>query len=292
MAAVPAIESVATLAPDVFRTRYLDASTPVVIRGAASDWPALELWTRAHLAATRTENDVPVDVYETGNYFEIGGAFGHRKRIHLPFREYLEVAAAHRGSRVYAPDLELSRYFPELSRDVRRPPLLPGEARPRFYLFAGHDAVTAGHFHPFTHALTCQIVGRKRFFLYPPEAGPNLYPNPWFSPAFHWSRVDFLRPDYDRFPKLEAVRALECELEPGDALFIPVHFWHWTQGVDFSASVLVSWEADVKSWHFPVPGYSALFARAVWPSENFVRRLASRAKRSGDSLRSMWKAVR
>lgn len=261
-----------------FRARYFDPAIPVVISGAFFDWPALGRWTRRTLAETPSPGPVPVDVYEHGNYFEIGGALGHRKRIQLPFSEYLDACDAAGRARYYAPDLELSVYFPELARQVSRPALLPREAGPRFFLFAGRAAVTAGHYHPFTHALTCQVVGKRKVVVYPPEAGPSLYPFPWFSPSFYWSRVDFLRPDGERFPKLASAQAYECELEPGDALFIPVHFWHWTQGLDFGASVLVSWEAEIGSWHFPVPGYRCLLARATFPAEQLARRAASRVK--------------
>jgi hypothetical protein len=274
------VERICMPDPEVFRSRYLRAGRPVVIEGAVRDWPAIGRWSVEHLRATPARGPVPVDVYERGDFFDIGGALGHRKRVHRSFAAYLETPVAPSGARTYAPDLELRKYFPELSNDVGRPSLLPDNAEPRFFLFAGHDAITAGHFHPFTHARTCQVTGRKEIVLYPPSAGPALYPHPWFAPAFHWSRVDFLSPDYVRFPKLRSARAERCVLEPGDALFIPVHWWHWIRGVDFSVSVLVSFRAPIQDWHFPRPGLGCLFARLTWPLENRIRSAASRARRA------------
>jgi hypothetical protein len=260
-----------------FRSRWFEPGRPVVIQGAARDWPALEKWNLEALRAQATKEDVPVDVYPRGDFFEIGGALGHRRRVHLPFADYLDASRRGDGDRYYAPDLELCRYLPELERDVRVPGFLPPETRARLFLFAGHGAITAGHFHPFTHALTCQVTGTKRVVVYPPEDGPNLYGNPWFAPAFHWSRVNFTRPDLGRHPRFSRARPRTCVLEPGDALFIPVHFWHWTEGVDFSVSLLVSFRAKLSEWRFPRPGFSCLFAAAAWPVEERLRDVAMKA---------------
>jgi hypothetical protein len=275
-----AVERISAITRERFCSDYLERGRPVVISDAARDWPALASWTRRHLHATTASKPIPVDVYENGDFFATGGALGHRKRTHLAFSEYLDRSAAPTSTRYYAPDLELTKYFPELALDVTRLSLLPSDADPRHFLFAGHDAVTAGHFHPFTHALTCQVTGSKRFVLYPPSASPNLYPNVWFLPAFFWSRVNFLDPDYRRFPRLRAARPLACTLNPGEAIFIPVHWWHWTQGFDFSVSVLVSWKAKLSAWHFPTPGFKCAFARLVLPAENALRAMLSHGKRA------------
>jgi hypothetical protein len=270
------IERVAPPSAEEFRARWFEPGRPVVIVGAGRDWPALEKWSREALRAVPAD-PVPVDVYPRGDFFDIGGALGHRSRIHLPFAEYLERTQGVGGARYYAPDLELRRYFPSLERDVRLPSFLPPEARPRLFLFAGQGAITAGHFHPFTHALTCQVTGTKRIVVYSPEDGPNLYANPWFSPAFHWSRVNFVRPDLARHSRMSRARPSTCVLRPGDALFIPVHFWHWTEGIDFSVSLLVSFRARLAEWRFPRPGLSCLFAAAAWPLEERLRETARRA---------------
>lgn len=278
------IERISPPDEETFRVRYFDAREPVVIAGAARDWPAMSAWSKARFSSLVEQKPIPVDVYEDGDFFAIGGAIGHRKRAQMPFRKYLEAIAAPGRARYYAPDLSLRRYFPDLERDVRVPSFLPGEARPRLFLFAGESAVTAGHFHPFTHALTCQVVGRKRIVVYRPEDTEGLYPFPWFSPAFHWSRVNFLEPNFAKFPKLKSTRPLVADLEPSDALFIPAHFWHWTQGFDFSVSVLVSWKAEIDSWHFPRPGFACAFAKVVWPVEDALRKLASGAKSAVQQL--------
>ena len=77
------------------------------------------------------------------------------------------------------------------------------------------------------------VAGRRRFTLFPPDELKNLYVGPLeLTPAgTPVSLVDLHNPDLERFPRFsEALkRAQVSELEPGDAIYIPFHWWH---GVD------------------------------------------------------------
>jgi hypothetical protein len=77
------------------------------------------------------------------------------------------------------------------------------------------------------------VAGRRRFMLFPPDQLKNLYVGPFeLTPAgTPVSIVDTHNPDLDRFPRFaEALeQAQVAELEPGDAIYIPFHWWH---GVD------------------------------------------------------------
>lgn len=77
------------------------------------------------------------------------------------------------------------------------------------------------------------VAGRRRFTLFPPDQLRNLYVGPFeLTPAgTPVSLVDIQNPDFERFPKLKEAleHAQTTELEPGDAIYIPFHWWH---GVD------------------------------------------------------------
>jgi mannose-6-phosphate isomerase-like protein (cupin superfamily) len=77
------------------------------------------------------------------------------------------------------------------------------------------------------------VAGRRRFTVFPPQQLPNLYPGPFeLTPAgTPISMVDPYNPDLERYPRFaEAMKtALRAELGPGDAIYIPYHWWH---GVD------------------------------------------------------------
>lgn len=78
--------------------------------------------------------------------------------------------------------------------------------------------------------LACVIAGRRRFILFPPDQVGNLYPGPLdFTPAgAPVSMVSLHEPDFERYPRYrEALRnAYMAELSPGDAVFIPMLWWH------------------------------------------------------------------
>jgi hypothetical protein len=77
------------------------------------------------------------------------------------------------------------------------------------------------------------VAGRRQFIVFPPEQLSNLYVGPFeLTPAgTPVSLVDTHGPDFERFPRFrEALaHAQVAELEPGDAIYIPFHWWH---GVD------------------------------------------------------------
>ena len=74
------------------------------------------------------------------------------------------------------------------------------------------------------------VHGRRRIVLFAPETIKNLYPGPLHpTPAGQTvSVVDFHQVDLEKYPNFEHALAhgLICELEPGDALFIPSMWWH------------------------------------------------------------------
>jgi Cupin-like domain len=86
-----------------------------------------------------------------------------------------------------------------------------------------------------------QLVGRKRFLLYPPAAAPWLYSNRFRSALANYSRVDPERPDYATFPLSRAVQPVEVVLGPGDAMYLPSRWWHHVRSLDVSLSVNFWW---------------------------------------------------
>ena len=78
-----------------------------------------------------------------------------------------------------------------------------------------------------THAYLAQIRGRKRVIMFSPEDSNCLY----------HGQVDPEQPDFQTFPLLEQATAYECEIGPGDMLFIPSNWWHHVQTIEKSITV-------------------------------------------------------
>jgi hypothetical protein len=107
----------------------------------------------------------------------------------------------------------------------------------------GRDTVTRAHYHGFHHALICQVHGKKRVVLCPPADSPFLYAFPICLPHFEVSRVDPIAPQIETFPKFPSARPLEATLEPGDALFVPLRWWHAAFGIGATMSASLFWKA-------------------------------------------------
>ena len=108
--------------------------------------------------------------------------------------------------------------------------LLPPNVVPRAWI--GNRIRVAPHY-DLMENVGCVVAGRRRFTVFPPEQFANLYPGPFeLTPAgTPISLVDIQHPDLDRFPRYAeaAETAQTALLEPGDAIYLPFHWWH---GVD------------------------------------------------------------
>lgn len=125
--------------------------------------------------------------------------------------------------------------------------------------------------------LACVITGRRRFILFPPDQVSNLYPGPLdFTPAgAPVSLVSLHNPDFERYPRFK--NALEhaqmAELKPGDAIFIPMLWWHHVDSLEPINGLVNYWwsGAIANPKHKPTPleslGFALLAMRNLSPTQ-------------------------
>lgn len=123
--------------------------------------------------------------------------------------------------------------FPYALPDRLRSPLFPRHFPQKGHfldLFIGGPAAGFPYIHYDIHHLLSyitQIYGEKEFYLFPPQQGVFLYPNPEIPDE---SLIDNpLDPDYDRFPLYRQAEPLRFVLHPGETLFMPCGWWHTTR---------------------------------------------------------------
>jgi hypothetical protein len=85
-----------------------------------------------------------------------------------------------------------------------------------------------------------QMYGTKRALLVAPKHSKYLYP---FADNPSKSQIDPERPDLKTFPSFQKCDVWECELHPGDALYIPRGWWHYIVADDISVSINC-WHGD------------------------------------------------
>ena len=236
------------------------AGKPVVIRGLGADWPAVAAARRsdedavAYLKRFSHPNAVPAIVGEPA----IGGRFFYTPdlkglnftRGRSPLNPFLDRLLRDRSAEQPFAMAVQSVPLPELLpgfTDENATALLPADVIPRMWL--GNAIRVATHY-DLMENIGVVMMGRRRFTLFPPDQIANLYMGPLeLTPAgTPISLVDPANPDLDRYPRFADALAVaqDAVLEPGDAIYIPFHWWH---AVDSLSPVNVF----VNYWWNPAP---------------------------------------
>lgn len=213
---------------------------PAVLRGLASEWAAVRASRESDAAAVSYAKRFshaaafPAIVGEphiAGGFFYNDDVSGFNfTRGQSPLDPFLDRLLRDRAT---------ERPFAMAIQSVPVPDLLPGftdenatslldeSVVPRLWI--GNAIRVATHY-DLMENVGVVVAGRRRFTLFPPDQLPNLYMGPIdLTPAgTPVSMVDHANPDLARYPRFaEAMRhAQSAELEPGDAIYIPFHWWH------------------------------------------------------------------
>ncbi len=227
------------LSPEAFDRDYVRACRPVLLRGLVQDWPAVGNWTPDGLG--KVAGDLIVPLRRTPEKTpELAVSKVHQG--HVPLRDALQQMTEHPDRETYVPGFKL-RQSPELLAQTTRPAILDQYTIDNTSVFTGTHTRCLGHMHPRVQALLCHVEGTKKVVLYSPDQLAKLYMHPTWSTGFFQSKVNFDDIDAERFPMLEEATPMVAELQPGDALFIPVHWLHTPTGSAYSASATYWWRA-------------------------------------------------
>lgn len=82
-----------------------------------------------------------------------------------------------------------------------------------------------------------QVKGKKRVVLFSPTDALNLY-----LVGDKSSVLDITNPDLVRYPLFANTTRYECEMNPGDILYIPALWFHNVVSLDFSVAVNMFWK--------------------------------------------------
>jgi hypothetical protein len=258
MAALPdlrTLEIIDGCKPQEIPADVFESDVPLVLRGLVSEWPAVKACSQSLEEAAsylmRFWTGKPLTVYvgnegmdgrffynEDFTGFNFQSGFGD---LRLVFKKLSELPDDDSAQPIYIGSTAVDRWFPGFreQNDVT----VPGGANTLVSLWMGNRARISAHF-DFPDNVACVVTGRRRFTLFPPEQVANLYVGPLdLTPSGQAiSLVDFSNPDFERFPKFrEALEsAYVCELEPGDAIFLPSMWWHHVESLT-ALNILVNY---------------------------------------------------
>jgi hypothetical protein len=222
------------------------ADWPAVAAARESDHAMVEYLRRC--GATRQVSALVAGPEERGRFFYNAQLTGFNFRnIQVSLAEFLETVLAEDREAPPRAMAVQSEIIPELLpvfAAENRIDLVPA-VQPRIWL--GNRIHVAPHF-DLMENIACNVAGRRRFTLFPPEQIANLYPGPIeLTPAgTPISMVAVVDPDLERYPRYVHAwaAALQVTLDPGDALYLPYGWWHGVESLDGLNILANYWWSD------------------------------------------------
>lgn len=270
-----AVAEVDTIDRNSFVRDIVPAAQPVIFRGLAQDWTAVEKGREgpaaliAHLHKFDQGKEVEAffgssDIHGRFFHDESRTGFNFEKRS-MRFAAFLDVLLAAQEDdnppSIYAGAVNLPKHLPALSREMLLEFLDP-QTETLASLWIGGQSRTAAHW-DLPQNFACVLAGKRRFTVYPPEAVKGMYMGSFdFTLAGRpISLVDFDNPDLEKHPEFAEVAPLAqvAELEPGDVFYLPSLWLHQveTQG-PFGAMVNFWWRDGPA--HLVTPYFTMLHA--------------------------------
>ncbi len=223
------------LSRDDFLRNYYTANRPVVITGMMDDWPALQTWTPANLGERFGHREVEIQVGRTRNQRYEMEATRHKQQ--MLFSQYVDLVVNGGSTNdYYMTANNSSRNYEALhelwSDVVQIPEYLDGNSPQKgFFWFGPQGTITPLH-HDLTNNFMAQVYGRKLVRLVPSCDLPRVY-----NEHHCYSKVDAGNIDSRQFPDFANCRVIDCEIGPGEILFLPIGWWHYVVGLEISITM-------------------------------------------------------
>ena len=220
---------------------------PLVIAGRESDLAAQALLLSEYNGKPISASRVPAAergrVFYSPNMQQFNYS-GGRITLQTFFETLNEQREKDEGEAVYMGSTDVRQWFPNFAQ--QHAVELADVAFP--YLWVSSACTIAAHY-DYPRNLACNLVGQRRFTLFPTEQIRNLYPGPFdFAPGGQEvSLVDFNAIDFVKFPRFRSAieTGLSVTLAPGDALYIPSMWWHHVESQgDFNVLYNHWWLAE------------------------------------------------
>jgi len=218
-----------------FLENFYCANRPVIITGMMDDWPAVRKWSLDYFDEKFGDREVDVQFGRdaSGNYEADRERF-RRTMIFSHFIEKVRTSGVTNDFYITANNNSANKQaLPELWDDVAQIPgfLNENSAHNGFFWFGPAGTITPFH-HDLTNNLMAQVIGRKRILLAPS----------WDMPLMRNLRDVYC--EVDGRATAPAPRAsqgepqiLECYLDPGEILFLPIGSLHFVEALEISATV-------------------------------------------------------
>lgn len=218
-----------------FYERYYFRNTPLLISNWVESKKLKEVLTWNRLREKYGETQVEVQTNRSADRHYERNSNLHRET--LGFSTFLDRVCAEESNEIY-----LTANNGRVNRDVFSsitdsnewmPEILdPENSKGKAFLWIGPKGTVTQLHHDLTNNLLLQAVGAKEIYLFPPSAFSRCYN------SYHcYSDFDCENPDFERFPAMENINIRRVTLHEGQAIFLPVGWWHQVRSLSPSISI-------------------------------------------------------
>ncbi len=220
-----------------FVKEYYSKHLPVVLTHGVDHWQALQKWVPEYLSSEFGDKEIEVQYGRDQDSLFERNSGKHKKKMRM--HEFVAlVKQGGSSNNFYMTANNTKNSFSTLERlfeDVgdfgegyrQKETIQSGN----FFWFGPKGTFTPVH-HDLTNNMLVQILGRKKVTLIPAFQVPWMYNDKGV-----YSASNFPVLDLKKYPLMQNLTPIELILEPGDALFIPLGWWHCVESLDVSISV-------------------------------------------------------
>jgi hypothetical protein len=209
------------MTPQKFFLEYVSQYRPCLFKDYAKLWPAYGKWQNETYLKEMAGEEVIYAERQHDNrfaYFTEGA-----RRVYMTYGEFLEKFKEENRTAHYYYSFEDPPG--PLKDDIVNPPIMDAVfALKKVTYWHGYGTLTKPHTDSMENMM-CVLEGYKNFTVVPPYdrdlvyAGHNGLPD-------NYSPIEFVNPDYDRYPKFKEARIKTIHIAPGDCLYLPAYWWH------------------------------------------------------------------
>ena len=222
----------------IFMQNYYSQHRPVILQHGIDHWPALKKWTPDYFAKTIGDGIIEVQMNrDQVKDFERKSPALKQQISMKDFVEKVKNAGESNNFYMTANNTQKSQQSTApLYQDILdfgKGYCNMAQKNSLSFLWLGPKGTFTPLHHDLTNNMLVQIYGRKKVTLIPALQTPNLYNDRWvFSEISDPRSVDL-----SQFPNYKHITPVECIIGPGEALFIPIGWWHTVESLDISISV-------------------------------------------------------
>jgi hypothetical protein len=245
------VEQIVDLDPTDFYSKYVRANKPVLAKGLILSWDAITKWNG--LFFLEKMGNITIQMSENR---EADPRFEDNFKKHTTsvlLSDYIDRVEKNIGNDFYIcakHNFLANEKAYVLLNDFEYPNGFLDDSVPKSKasLWFGPKGTWTPFHHDASNILFCQVLGTKILYLVAPIHIPRLY-----NDRTCFSDVDPRKINLEQFPLMKGVPVKKITVEPGDALLIPVGWWHCVEALTTSISLslsnfLLPRHANVWSW--------------------------------------------